>query len=249
MLLRVEGLKRYFKIDGRTTIRAVDDVSFDVEAGEFLGVIGESGSGKSTLGRCIMRICKPDAGRVIYKGRDIYSKNIADFGPKVQMIFQNAAASLNPRMSVESIVEEPLLILGFPRKERISAIRELLSSVGMDSCFFNRRAGELSGGQCQRVAIARALAPEPELIIADEPISSLDISMQANIMNLFSKIPSAFVFISHDIEMIRNVSDRVAIMRSGKIIEISSSVFENPKHAYTKELLSSVPKLRETYKL
>ena len=255
-IVSVEHLKTYFRIGrglGRKRIiRAVDDVSLDISRGETFGLVGESGSGKSTLGRTIVRICKPTEGRVLVKGKDIAGLSgdeLRQFRKSVQLIFQDPYASLNPRMTVGEIVREPMVIhhLYGTREAQEEVVARLLQTVGLSPDHIRRYPHEFSGGQRQRISIARALALNPEFIVCDEPISALDVSIQAQIINLLQEIQQetgiAYLFISHDLSMVRRISDRIGVMYLGHIVEQGSSkdVYERPLHPYTKALLSAVP--------
>ncbi|MFN8522000.1 MAG: ABC transporter ATP-binding protein [Chloroflexota bacterium] len=257
-LLRVENLKMYFPITQGIIfqrqvgfVRAVDDISFDIKAGETLGLVGESGCGKSTTGRAILQLYKPTAGSVNFGGKNLPSLKGGDMRRmrrEMQMIFQDPYASLNPRMTVGSIIGEPLDIHGLAKgKAKQERVQELLRTVGLNPYFANRYPHEFSGGQRQRIGIARALAVEPKFIVCDEPISALDVSIQAQIINLLEdlqeKLGLTYLFIAHDLAVVRHISDRVAVMYVGKIVEITdrNSVFENPLHPYTRALLSAIP--------
>lgn len=256
-LLRVEGLKKYFtKSSGiikRKTdyIKAVDDVSFYINRGETFGLVGESGCGKSTTGRTIIRLYQPTAGKIIYEGKDIAAlaeKELGEFRHKMQMIFQDPYASLNGRMTVLDIVGEPLDVQKKLRgKEREEKILSLLQAVGMNQDHASRYPHEFSGGQRQRIGIARALAAEPEFIICDEPISALDVSIQAQVVNMLEDLQAelglTYLFIAHDLSMVRHISDRIGVMYLGSIVETAKTdeLYDNPAHPYTQALLSSVP--------
>jgi oligopeptide transport system ATP-binding protein len=257
VVLRVEGLKKYFPIRRGVfkrhvgDVRAVDGVSFNVYRGETLGLVGESGCGKTTTGRTIIRLYEPTAGQVDYQGVDLASLRggaLRQVRQKIQMIFQDPYASLSPRMKVSSIVGEPLKIhnIGSPN-ERVDRVAELLEMVGLDPTFMRRYPHEFSGGQRQRIGIARALALDPELIICDEPISALDVSIQAQVVNLLERLQEqaglTYIFIAHDLSMVRHISDRVAVMYLGKIMELTDrdTLYNNPLHPYTQALLSAVP--------
>ena len=256
-LLRVEGLKKYFtKTNGiikRHTdyIKAVDDVSFTINRGETFGLVGESGCGKSTTGRTIIRLYEPTDGQIIYEGRDIAKlpeKELTEYRRKMQMIFQDPYASLNGRMTVLDIVGEPLDIhTGLRGKEREEKILSLLEAVGMNQDHASRYPHEFSGGQRQRIGIARALAADPEFIICDEPISALDVSIQAQVVNMLEDLQEelglTYLFIAHDLSMVRHISDRIGVMYLGGLVETARSdeLYEHPAHPYTQALLSSVP--------
>lgn len=256
-LLSVRNLQKHYPVKkglfsvSTNTVKAVDDVSFEIAAGETLGLVGESGCGKTTTGRCILRLVEPTAGKVEFEGRDLLALNAAEMRQArrhMQMIFQDPFASLNPRMTVGSIVEEPLVIHGLGSKqERAGRVSELLSLVGLDPVFRKRFPHEFSGGQRQRIGIARALALSPKLIIADEPVSALDVSVQAQIVNLLSdlqeKLNLTFLFIAHDLSVVQHFSNRIGVMYLGKLVELAPSreLFRTPLHPYTKVLLSSIP--------
>jgi oligopeptide/dipeptide ABC transporter ATP-binding protein len=257
-LLRVEDLKVYFPINEGVLferhvgdVRAVDGVSFSIRRGETLGLVGESGCGKSTTGRAILRIYDPTEGRITLDGTDLTSLNTRDLNRmrrRMQMIFQDPYASLNPRMTVAGIVAEPLEIHGVgSKRERHERVRELLATVGLNPDYGDRYPHEFSGGQRQRVGVARALALNPELIIADEPISALDVSIQAQIINLLERLQSRFgltyLFIAHDLSVVRHISDRIAVMYLGTIVELAPSRELNtaPLHPYSVALLSAIP--------
>lgn len=253
-ILNVRGLKQHFRINDALTIKAVDGVSFAVRPGEIFGLVGESGSGKSTVARSIMGIYPPTEGEILFKGHVIsekkaYRRHKADIQRSMQVIFQDSAASLNPRMKIADIIAEPLVIHKvYPESEqRREEVNRLLQLVGLDEGYGTRWPGELSGGQRQRVAIARALAARPELIVADEPVASLDVSIQAQIINLFQELQRerrfAFLFIAHDLAMVRYLCDRVGVMFAGKMVEAApvESLFTSPRHPYTRALLSAIP--------
>jgi oligopeptide transport system ATP-binding protein len=256
-LVQVRNLKTYFPIRRGVlrrqvgAVQAVDGVSFDIYKGETLGLVGESGCGKSTTGQTILQLIKPTAGQVIFDNKDLTAAGKGDLRRArrhMQMIFQDPYASLNPRMTVGSIIGEPLSIHNIGntnnRKERV---QELLSRVGLNPYFISRYPHEFSGGQRQRIGIARALATNPAFIVADEPISALDVSIQAQVVNLLDDLKSelglTYLFIAHDLSMVRYISDRVAVMYLGRIVELSSSreIYEKPLHPYTQALLSAIP--------
>lgn len=254
ILLDIRHLTHYFKLNRHINIKAVDDISFQVHKGEIFGLVGESGSGKSTAARCIMNIYKPTAGKIFYKGIDVldekqFHKNKKMLQMTRQIIFQDSTSSLNQRMTVADIIAEPMEIhkiktkRGTPRKEA----EFQLYYVGLDKSYLDKYPAELSGGMRQRVAIARALSMEPELLVADEPISSLDVSIQAQIINLFKHLQEehgfTILFIAHDLSVVRCLSDRVGVMYRGKIVEIAPTeeLFSNPMHPYTKSLISAIP--------
>jgi len=258
-LLHVENLKMYFPITKGIifqrqvgAVKAVDGVSFDLYPGETLGLVGESGCGKSTTGRAILQLYRPTAGEVIFEGTDltkIKGEQLRKMRRRMQMIFQDPYASLNPRMTVGSIVSEPLEVhgIGKNRKERQERVQELLKIVGLNPYFVNRYPHEFSGGQRQRIGVARALAVNPTFIVADEPISALDVSIQAQVINLMEDLQRdlglTYLFIAHDLSVVRHISNRIAVMYLGKIVELADrdALYENPMHPYTQALLSAVP--------
>ena len=251
-LVRVRDLVKHFPVaDSDDVVRAVDGVSFAIKAGETLGLVGESGCGKSTVGRCILRLIEPTSGSVVVAGQEVTAlpkKELRELRREMQIIFQDPYASLNPRMKVLDIIGEPLVIhkLGDKnsQKERVA---ELLRKVGLDPDYMHRYPHEFSGGQRQRLGIARALALNPKLIIADEPVSALDVSVQAQVVNLLQDLQAEFgltyLFISHGLAVVEHISSRVAVMYLGKIVEIADAgeLYENPLHPYTKALLSAIP--------
>jgi oligopeptide transport system ATP-binding protein len=257
VLLRVENLKMYFPIRRGVfqthvgNIKAVDDVSFSVFKGETMGLVGESGCGKTTTGRAIIRIYTPTAGHVYFNGVDLTTLKGTDLRlmrRKIQMVFQDPYASLNPRMSVAGIVSEPLAVHNIAAgKERQAMVDELLRLVGLHPALKNRYPHEFSGGLCQRIGLARALAPNPDLIICDDPISALDVSIQAQVVNLLvrlqQKLSLTYIFIARDLSMVDHISRRVAVMDLGKIVELTDrdTLYSNPLHPYTQALLSAVP--------
>ena len=257
-LVELRNLKVYFPIKSGLVldrhvgdIRAVDDVSFTIQRGETLGLVGESGCGKSTVGRTIIRLYKPTAGSILFDGRDISTLGDGELRPlrrRMQMVFQDPYASLNPRHSVGRIVGEPMRAHGLAtRREAGKRVRELLKTVGLPADAASRYPHEFSGGQRQRIGVARALAVNPDLIVADEPVSALDVSIQAQIINLLEELQQQFdltyLFIAHDLAVVRHISDRIAVMYLGSIVEVSSSaeLYEEPLHPYTISLLSAVP--------
>jgi len=257
-LLSVKNLKMHFPITQGIilqkqvgSVKAVDDVSFDIQQGETLGLVGESGCGKSTTGRAILQLYKPTGGAVEFNGRNLVtlkSGEMRRMRRELQMIFQDPYASLNPRMTVGSIIGEPLEIHSLAKgREKTERVQELLRTVGLNPYFANRYPHEFSGGQRQRIGIARALAVEPKFIVCDEPISALDVSIQAQIINLLEelqeKLGLTYLFIAHDLAVVRHISDRVAVMYVGKIVELTdrNEIFETPLHPYTRALLSSIP--------
>ena len=257
-LLEVRGLKKYFPIRSGLVfdrkigdVKAVDGVSFRILRGETLGLVGESGSGKSTVGRTVLRLLEPSAGEILLDGRDflaVKGRALQKLRRRMQMIFQDPFASLDPRLPVHAIVSEPLEIAGgMDRREVRERVDHLLDLVGLDTGSRNRYPHEFSGGQRQRVGIARALALNPDLVVCDEAIASLDVSIQAQIVNLLERLQEHFrfsyLFIAHDLSMVRHISNRIAVMYLGKIVEIAptESLFDNPVHPYTRALMSAVP--------
>lgn len=256
-LLKVTNLKQYFPIKGGILsrpvnyVKAVDDISFEVYPGETLSIVGESGCGKSTTGRAILRLEDPTDGSVLFDGKELLELNkrkMRSVRKDIQVIFQDPFASLNPRQTVGRILEEALIILHrMPQRKRLERVAELLEQVGLRPEYASRFPHEFSGGQRQRIGIARALAANPKLIICDEAVSALDVSVQAQILNLLKKLQKeynlTYLFISHDLGVVRHISDRVMVMYLGKIAEIGTKkeIFENPKHPYTRALLSSIP--------
>ncbi len=249
MLLEVKNLKKYFDTPAGK-IHSVDDVSFMIAKGETLGLVGESGCGKTTTGRTIIKLYEPDDGKIIFDGQDITNltaKEMLPYRKRIQMIFQDPYASLNPRMTVGDIVREPMIIHKFPKDEHADRVNKLLRLVGLGSEQASRYPHEFSGGQRQRIGIARALAVEPELIICDEPISALDVSIQAQIVNMLEDLQQelglTYLFIAHDLSMVRHISTRVAVMYLGKIVELAETdeLYSRPLHPYTVSLLSSIP--------
>nr|WP_139489672.1 dipeptide ABC transporter ATP-binding protein [Brevibacillus dissolubilis] len=249
-LLEIRDLKKYFQI-GENTLKAVDGVSFTIKRGETLGIVGESGCGKSTAGRTILKLYDPTEGQIIFEGKDLSKLSNSEMKPlrrEMQMIFQDPYASLNPRMTVGDIIGEALdihgLASGAKRKERI---QELLSLVSLNPEHMNRFPHEFSGGQRQRIGIARALAVEPKFIVCDEPISALDVSVQAQVVNLLEQLQEkmglTYMFIAHDLSMVKYISDRVGVMYLGKMVELAESdkLYSKPLHPYTQALLSAIP--------
>ncbi len=251
-LVKVKNLVKYFPVEGSDdVVRAVDDVSFDILAGETLGLVGESGCGKSTVGRCVLRLYEPTSGEVRFEGNNIVglpNDEMQKLRREMQIIFQDPYASLNPRLSIQSIVSEPLKIhkIGTASEQK-DRVADLLKKVGLDPNYMKRYPHEFSGGQRQRIGIARALALNPKLIIADEPVSALDVSVQAQVVNLLQDLQAEFgltyLFISHGLAVVEHISNRVAVMYLGKIVEIADALklYENPLHPYTKALLSAIP--------
>jgi len=257
-LIKVNNLKKYFPItQGVLTqrhigdVKAVDDVSFEIYRGETLGLVGESGCGKTTVGRTLLQLYQPTAGEVWYQDEIISAlpeKDIRQYRPKLQIIFQDPYASLNPRMTVGNIISEAMVYHGIvPSENKEERVAELMELVGLNPAFSVRYPHEFSGGQRQRIGIARALALEPDFIVCDEPISALDVSIQAQVVNLLEELQAQFgltyLFIAHDLSMVRHISNRVAVMYLGKIVEITSrdALYQNPQHPYTQALLSAVP--------
>ncbi|MCM3739257.1 dipeptide ABC transporter ATP-binding protein [Oceanobacillus luteolus] len=256
-ILEVNGLKKYFPIHGGVLgkkvgeVKAVDDVSFQVRPGEILGIVGESGCGKSTTGKSILRLIEPSEGEVKFEGQDITtfgSEEMRKLRKDMQIIFQDPYASLNPRHTVEKIIGEPLLVHGMKSKsERKKRVQELLEVVGLSAYHASRYPHQFSGGQRQRIGIARALANNPKLIICDEPVSALDVSVQSQILNLMEELRDEFnltyIFIAHDLSVVKHISDRVGVMYLGRMVELTDKekLYEEPKHPYTQALLSAVP--------
>ena len=251
-LIEVQNLKQYFPVRSgfkKMTLKAVDDISFTIEKGETLGLVGESGCGKTTAGRSILRLYEPTGGKVLFEGTEITGKNITDMRKKMQMVFQDPYSSLNPRMTVEDIIGEPLDVhhLYANRKERREKILDLMGLVGLNAEHATRYAHEFSGGQRQRIGIARALAVNPKFIVCDEPVSALDVSIQAQVINMFEdlqkKLGVTYLFIAHDLLVVQHISKRIAVMYLGKIMEIADAdeLCNNPQHPYSQSLLSAVP--------
>jgi ABC-type oligopeptide transport system ATPase subunit len=255
-LVEVRHLVKHFTRGGglfrsRTTVRAVDDVSFSIEEGETFALVGESGSGKSTTGRCMLRLVEPTAGEVLFRGENVLSFSSARMRAArrdMQMVFQDPYSSLNPRMRAFTIVEEPLVIHKIGSKaERRDRVAELFGVVGLDPAHLDRYPHEFSGGQRQRIGLARALALKPSFIIADEPVSALDVSIQAQVINLLMDLQQqlrlTYLFVAHDLRLVRHISSRVAVMYLGKIVEMGDTarLFGDPRHPYTQALLSAVP--------
>lgn len=253
VLLSIKNLKQYFNAGKKNEVRAIENISFDIYKGETLGLVGESGCGKSTTCKSIIKLNDITSGEILYEGIDIQKirkrKDLLKFNKKIQMIFQDPYASLNPRLKVMDIVAEGIDIhhLATDKRDRKKRVYDLLETVGLSKEHANRYPHEFSGGQRQRIGIARALAVEPEFIIADEPISALDVSIQAQVVNLLLKLQRergiTFLFIAHDLSMVKYISDRIAVMHFGKIVEIgpAEEIYQNPLHDYTKSLLSAIP--------
>ena len=252
-LVEVEDLKQYFPIKTgffkTTPLKAVDGVSFNIRPGETLGLVGESGCGKTTVGRTILRLYEPTGGSIKYMGEEITAANMHEHRKHMQMVFQDPYSSLNPRMTVEDIIGEPLDVhkLYSSKQERRDKILGLMELVGLNAEHATRYAHEFSGGQRQRIGIARALAVDPKFIVCDEAVSALDVSIQAQVINMFEdlqqKLGVAYLFIAHDLLVVRHISNRIAVMYLGRVVEIGDAdeVYENPQHPYTQSLLSAVP--------
>lgn len=257
VLLEIHHLKAYFPVkrksmkEEKKVVKAVDDISIDIYRGETLGIVGESGSGKSTFGRTIVKLIEPTAGEILYKGQAIQHLNgrhLQTYRNDMQMIFQDPFASLNPRMRIGSIIEEPMALQWTLSKEqRTKRVKELLQKVGLPEDAMHKYPHEFSGGQRQRIGIARALAINPEFIIADEPVSALDVSIQSQVLNLMMDLQDEFqltyLFISHDLSVVKHISDRVAVLYLGRIVELGTktALYANPLHPYTQALLSAIP--------
>ena len=262
LLLDVQGLKKYYPIEEGFlrkqvgNIKAVDDVSFQIAEGETLGLVGESGCGKTTLGRCVLRAIEPSGGKILFRPTDDEAVDLAQLDKKslrslrrfAQMIFQDPYASLDPRMTVLDIIGEPLVESGLARgNELVARVRELLDAVGLEVSHLKRYPHAFSGGQRQRIGIARAVAPNPRLIVCDEPVSALDVSVQAQIINLLRELQEnmalTYLFIAHDLAVVEHISDRVAVMYAGQTVELAETeeLFDNPLHPYTEALLSAAP--------
>ncbi len=254
-LVRVEGLKKYFNLSNgvfskKSVVKAVDDLSFSVRKGETLGIVGESGCGKSTTGRLLLRLLEATEGDIYFEGKNITTmskKELKKNRRHFQMIFQDPFASLNPRMKVEEIIEEPMKTVGIEKSKRKQRMLKLLKDVGIPESYRDRYPHEFSGGQRQRIGIARALALEPKFIVADEPVAALDVSIQAQIINLLVDLQKeyqfTYLFIAHDLSVVQYISDRVGVMYLGQMMELSESdeLYENPLHPYTQALLSAIP--------
>jgi len=257
VLLEINHLKAYFPVkrksmkEEKRMVKAVDDISIEIYRGETLGIVGESGSGKSTFGRTILRLVEPTAGEVLYKGQPIQhlkGNKLQSYRNQMQMIFQDPFASLNPRMRIGAIIEEPMkLQLTLTKEQRKERVMELLQKVGLPEDAMHKFPHEFSGGQRQRIGIARALAIHPEFIIADEPVSALDVSVQSQVLNLMMDLQDEFqltyLFISHDLSVVKHISDRVAVLYLGRVVEIGTKkeLYAHPLHPYTQALLSAIP--------
>ena len=254
ILVEVNHLKEYFNIStgvfSSKPLKAVDDVSFSIRKGETLGLVGESGCGKTTVGRTILHLYKPTAGEVIFDGKPIKTKrDIMEYRKKSAMVFQDPYSSLNPRMTVSDIIAEPLDVhkMYANKKERQERILDLMAKVGLNSEHANRYAHEFSGGQRQRIGIARSLAMGPEFVVCDEPVSALDVSIQAQVINMFDELQEqmnlTYLFIAHDLLVVRHISDRIAVMYLGRMVELADSkeIYDRPLHPYTRSLMSAVP--------
>ncbi len=252
-LIEIQDLAKHFHVSGETRghhlLKAVDGVSLKIKEGETLGLVGESGCGKTTVGRTILRLYEPTRGSIIYRGEDITKVKMLPYRRKMQYIFQDPYASLNPRMTVSDIVGEPIDIhkLASGKKERAEKITNLLDLVGLSCEHANRYPHEFSGGQRQRIGIARALAVEPEFIVCDEPVSALDVSIQAQILNMLEKLQNelklTYLFIAHDLAVVKHISNQIGVMYLGRIVELYDALglYQNPQHPYTRALLSAIP--------
>ena len=255
-LIEVRNLKMYFPVGSsllashRKTLKAVDDVSFDLYPGETFGLVGESGCGKTTVGRTLVRLYKPTDGQIIFDGTDIANmdeRTVLPYRKKMQMIFQDPYASLNPRMTVSSIIGEPMRLQGVKQEDISARVSELIEQVGLKKDHLNRYPHEFSGGQRQRIGIARALAMHPEFIVCDEPISALDVSIQAQVINMLEELQEqmgiTYLFVSHDLSMVRHISHRVGVMYLGQMVELATvdELYSNMQHPYTQALMSAVP--------
>ena len=253
-LLSIRDVRKYFPIRQgllqRTVgnVHAVDGVSFDIEAGEAVGLVGESGCGKSTLSRCVMRLIEPTSGKILYKGEDVSGIRRGEYWRRVQMVFQDPRSSLNPRLTIGYSVGEPLIVRGASKEEVRSRVNALLETVGMNPEHFGRYPHEFSGGQRQRLLVSKALITDPEFIVLDEPTSSLDVSVQAKILNLLNRLKRerdlTYLFVSHDLSVIKHMCDRIVVMYVGKVMEAApkNELFEETLHPYTRLLLDSIPK-------
>ena len=255
-IIEMKNLKKYFPMKKRTVLKAVDNVTMDIYKGEILSLVGESGSGKTTLGRTISRLYKKTNGEILYNGKPVEDYSLKDFTKEIQMIFQDPQASLNPRMTVGDIVAEGIDIhkLASSKQERMEKVYSLLELVGLNREHASRFPHEFSGGQRQRIGIARALAVNPSVLVCDEPISALDVSIQAQVVNLLKDLQKernlTMLFIAHDLSMVKYISDRVAVMYRGKVVELGTprAVYGDPVHSYTKSLISAVPIADPDYK-
>ncbi|MGN0482656.1 MAG: ABC transporter ATP-binding protein [Lachnospiraceae bacterium] len=253
VLLEVKNLKKYFEVKQgffkKAYVKAVDDVSFSIKKGETLGIVGESGCGKTTLGRCILQIEKPTSGEIYFHGEKITAENMKDYRKKMQIVFQDPYASLDPRKTVADLIGEALDIhhLYQNKTERREKVLQLMQTVGLNEKFYNRYPHEFSGGQRQRIGIARALAVSPEFIVCDEPVSALDVSIQAQVINMLEKLQKeqqlTYLFIAHDLAVVKHISDRIGVFYLGHLMELAPSeeLCEHPLHPYTQMLLSAVP--------
>ena len=266
-LVEVKNLKEYFNIaTGAFTtkpLKAVDDVSFSIHRGETLGLVGESGCGKTTVGRTLLHLYKPTAGQIFFDGKEVKTKkDLLEYRKKSAMVFQDPYSSLNPRMTVADIIGEPLDVHNMyaNKKERTEKILDLMAKVGLNSEHANRYAHEFSGGQRQRIGIARAMAMSPQFVVCDEPVSALDVSIQAQVINMFDELQDqmglTYLFIAHDLLVVRHISDRIAVMYLGKMVELADAneIYDHPLHPYTKCLMSAVPlpdpqKARENHRI
>jgi ABC-type oligopeptide transport system ATPase subunit len=251
-LLSAKNLSKHYVDASGDNVIAVNDVSFELAQGEVLGIVGESGCGKTTLARMLIRVLEPSTGQILLEGRDFASLRgsaLKTARRNLQMVFQDPFGSLNPRHTIGHVLAEPLIVHGVDRATVKARVRELLATVGLPAASAARYPHEFSGGQRQRIAIARALALKPRLIIADEPVSALDVSIQSQIINLITdlreQLDLSMIFISHDLSVVRHVSNRIAVMKAGAIVEVGSadSVFTNPQHAYTQALLAAIPRI------
>lgn len=257
-LLQVEGLKKWFNIEGteifnakKKYVKAVDDINFTIDKGETLSLVGESGCGKSTTGRAILRLIEATEGKVLIEGKNLYDMGkheLQQLRKDMQIVFQDPYASLNPRHKVRQIIEEPMKIhTNLSKKERLDKVNQIMTDVGLNIAYLDRYPHEFSGGQRQRIGIARALSVEPKLIIMDEPVSALDVSVQAQVLNLIQDLQEkynlTYLFITHNLSVVKHIADRVAVMYLGKIVEIGKkeSFFEKPLHPYTQALISAIP--------
>lgn len=252
-LLKVEHLKKYYPVRmsamKKIDVRSIDDVSFDIKKGETFGIVGESGCGKTTLGRTILRITEPTAGKITYDGTDLIKADMRNYRSRMQIVFQDPYASLDPRMTVSDIIGEGLDLNNMckSKPEREEKILEIMDTVGLSHDFFNRYPHEFSGGQRQRIGIARALIVKPEFVVCDEPVSALDVSIQAQIINMLEEIQQkdhlTYLFIAHDLAVVKHISNRIGVMYLGHLVELTTSdeLYRNPLHPYTQMLLSAVP--------